>query len=94
MISSHKSFAPQLLQVHLNWKIAQNMPLFLPMVLSVELMVSTFPWAVHKTETEGKKSVIIREKAHLPIKTVISVYLLLLIQQAQMLRKSSTYMDK
>lgn len=28
------------------------MPLFLPMVLSVELMVSTWPCAVHSTATQ------------------------------------------
>lgn len=36
-------------RVYLNCISAQNMPLFLPMLVSVELMASTFPWAVHKT---------------------------------------------
>ena len=34
---------------HLNCSRAQNIPLFRPMVASVELMASTFPWAVHNT---------------------------------------------
>lgn len=40
------------LMTYLNCSSAQKMPLFLPMVLSVELMVSTLPCAVHRTAAQ------------------------------------------
>lgn len=82
-------------QLHLNWKSAQNIPLFLPMVVSVELIVSTFPWAVHRTKTHDKKKVHPQKRRGAVSKQTVTLgYLPLLIQQARTLHKSSTCTDR
>lgn len=76
--------------VHLNCSSAQKMPLFLPMVSSEELMASTFPWAVHRTETQ--RGNINTEKTCSTCRTghkMTSVYRPLLFQQAQTPCRSS-----
>lgn len=87
---------------YLNWSSAQNIPLFLPMVLSLELMASTFPWAVQRTREYKSENIITHAfwtsecaEEHKGFRgTVMFCYLLLLSQPAQTLYRNSMCMGR